>query len=372
MITSSVCITRYDNKIVSWLDVNSKMEQLAITDTQTDIVNNIYIGKIKHIVKNINACFVEFQKGVLGFLSINDILPEYTIKEGVDIPVQVVKEASKNKEAVLTTRLSLSGIYSIVEYGSSNISVSKKITGDKRQSLKSIFESPKYGVIIRTNSNFATNISDISDEVDNLTLCMDDIIDKSHTREQFSLLYQSDPQYLRFIKGLPVNSYERIITDMEDIYQSLVSLGATLYTDDYSFSKLYSLETKIEELLSKRIWLKSGSNIIIDYTEAMTVIDVNSAKNLSKKEQEENILNLNKEAAFEISRQLRLRNISGIIIIDFINMHKEENIQELIKYIKDQFLKDNVRCEYVDITKLGLIEVVRKKIKPPIYEILNK
>ena len=118
--------------------------------------------------------------------------------------------------------------------------------------------------------------------------------------------------------------------------------------------------------------MKSGGNILIEHTEALTVIDVNSAKNISGKEREANILQINKEAAYQIARQLRLRNISGIIIVDFINMQKEASKQELIDYIKTQLITDPVRCDYVDMTSLGLVEIVRRKIKPPIYEILGK
>lgn len=373
MINKTVCITEYNNQIISWLDVNSKMELLSVTDNEKDIVSNIYVGKIKHVVKNIQACFVEFMPDTLGFLSFNDILPEIKIYEGNDIIVQVVKEASKNKEAVLTTKLSISGDYSVVELGEGTISVSRKISGDIRSSLKTIVEGlTNYNVIVRTNASFLDDYDVLKDEILHLSDSLDNIVAKGTTRESKTLIYKSSSEYLNFIKGLPKDSYERILTDKPLIAEELCSYNCELYKDDYPLSKLYSLETKLQEVLSRYIWLKSGANIVIDTTEAMTVIDVNSGKNLSNKDRETNVLALNKEATVEICRQMRLRNISGIIIVDYINMSSAENQQELMDYLKDNLKKDTVRSDFVDITKLGLIEIVRKKIKPPINELLHK
>lgn len=371
MIRSTICITEYNNKIITWLDTDSKMEALSVTDPDKDINKNIYVGIVKHVVKNINACFVEFQPGKLGFLSFNDIRADMKIVEGSNICVQVIKEASKNKEAVLTTKLSISGMYSVVEYSDNGISISKKINGELRGELKNLLSDTKYSAIVRTNAGTLSDFNILKEEVKSLTEKLDSIIAKAETRDTYSLVYSGDPEYINFIKSIPVNKYDRILTDINSVYDSLANWECELYTDDYPLAKLYSLSTKLEEILSKRCWLKSGSNIVIDYTEALTVIDVNSAKNISKKDREDNILKLNKEAAIEICRQLRLRNISGIIIIDFINMSSKEHEEELINYVKELLLGDLVRCDFVDMTKLGLMELVRTKIKPPIYEILK-
>lgn len=372
MIKSTICITEYNDQIISWLDTDSKMEALAVTDTSRDINKNIYVGRVKHVVKNINACFVEFAPDTLGFLSFNDVREDLRIVEGALIPVQIVKEASKNKEAVLTTKFSLTGIYSVVELSNSGISISKKISGDLRGTFKSLLGDCKYSIIVRTNAGTLEDYNILKDEINNLTAKIDEILKKASTRDAYTLLYRGEPEYVNFIKSIPKAGYDRILTDNIEVFETLQPFGCELYKDDYSLSKLYSLNTKMEEILAKRIWLKSGSNIVIDYTEALTVIDVNSAKNMSNKDKEANVLKLNKEAAKEICRQLRLRNISGMIIIDFINMSNKENEEELIAYIKDLTLKDTVRCDFVDITKLGLVEMVRKKIKPPIYEIMNR
>lgn len=372
MINSSICITEYNNQIISWLDINSKIEQLAISNAEKDINGNIYVGKIKHIVKNINAAFVEFLPETLGFLSLSDTPVNLRLYEGDDIVVQVVKEAAKGKEAVLTMNLSLQGEYCVIESGSTTISISKKISGEKRALLRdSLVGLSQYGIIVRTKADYIDNYDPLKQEIKTLSQKLSDIIDTSKTRISKSLIYKNEPSYKSFVKSLNSNSYERIITDIESVCDDLQDYNCQLYRDDYSLAKLYCLETKINEILSKNIWLKSGANIVIDVTEAMTVIDVNSAKNLSNKDREKNILDLNLEATTEICRQIRLRNLSGIIIIDYINMHNKENEEVLIAHLKKLLSNDSIRTDYIDITKLGLVEIVRKKIKPPIYELIQ-
>lgn len=372
MINSSVCITKYKGFDVAWLDVESKMQLLSVSDPDNDIVGSIYVGVVKHVMKNLNACFVEFLPDTLGFLSFNDADKNIRIVEGGLIPVQIVKEASKNKEAVLTMNLSLNGRYSIVENSNEGLCISKKITGDDRERIRTCVNCDnKYSIIVRTNFKNSFDFDALNSEINSLSQQLGTILDIWPKRAKYSCLYNAEPEYVRFIKGLPEASYERIITDDTAIYNSLSAYRPVLYDDEYSFIKLYSLQTKIEELLSKQIWLKGGGNIVIEYTEAMTVIDVNSAKNVSKKDRETLILKTNTEAALEIARQIRLRNISGIIVIDFINMSLKDNENELIKILKNELLKDNVRCDFVEFTKLGLMHIVRRKIKAPVYEILN-
>ncbi|MBO4846139.1 MAG: ribonuclease E/G [Lachnospiraceae bacterium] len=374
MIRSTVCITEYKNDFVAWLDVDSKMERLSVTVPDSDITGNIYVGRIKHVVKNLKACFVEFKEDTLGFLSFNDINDDIRPVEGTELIVQVVKEASKNKEAVLTSKPSISGIYCAVTLEKPSVNISRKITGDMRASLReAIPKDDECSVTIRTNALYAKEPALIEDEAKRLYEKLKKLKEVSETRKAPSLIYKKEPEYINFIKGLPLESYERILTDIPEVFENIKEYGnAVLYSDDYPLAKLYSLDTKLEEIMSERIWLKCGGNIVIQYTEAMTVIDVNSAKNISGKDRDENILLINREAAEQIARQLRLRNISGIIIVDFINMHTDEAKNELIEHIKSLLLTDPVRCDYVDMTSLGLVEIVRKKIKPPIYEILRQ
>lgn len=369
MINSSVCITKYRGLDIAWLDTDSKMQLLSVSDESKDIVGDIYVGVVKHVMKNLNACFVEFLEDKLGFLSFNDVYDDFRIVEGQNVVVQVVKEASKNKEAVLTMKFGLAGNYCIVEKSNTGLSISRKITGDKRGYIReSLSYNSHYSVIVRTNAELLEDLTILENEIKSLSEMLSEIEANASTRTKYTRVYKALPEYVRFIKGLDKRLYQRVITDNEEMFANLKDIDAVFYNDDYSFAKLHSLETKLNEILGKCIWLKGGGNIFIEYTEAMTVIDVNSAKNVSNKDREAVILKTNIEAAMEIARQIRLRNISGIIVIDFINMKETENINILIDTVKKSIKEDTVRCDFVEYTKLGLVHLVRRKIKPPVYE----
>ena len=141
-----------------------------------------------------------------------------------------------------------------------------------------------------------------------------------------------------------------------------------LYTDDFPLTALYHLETILSQALSKTVWLKSGGNLVIEPTEALTVIDVNTAKSVSKKTSEETYLKTNLEAAGEIAVQLRLRNLSGIMIVDFIDMKEEESRKTLLAALRRAVTADPVKTVLVDMTPLGLVELTRKKIRRPLHE----
>ncbi len=180
------------------------------------------------------------------------------------------------------------------------------------------------------------------------------------------------------MKGIPISSYEEIVTEDSGIYEELQKLFPAeklrLYTDaSYPLEKLYSISTHLKEALSEKVWLKNGGYLIIQKTEAMTVIDVNSGKGSEKKGncKEDMVFAMNCEAAAEIARQLRLRNHSGIIVVDFINMEEEMHKQQLLTRF-DQFLKaDRLPSRVIDLTPLGIVEVTRKKFNKPLKEMLD-
>ena len=187
------------------------------------------------------------------------------------------------------------------------------------------------------------------------------------------LIHSSSYNYSNEIEDIVLkNKYDsfKVITDKEDIYEELRTRieGRFLYFYDdemVSLEKLYSLETRLEKGFNRTVYLKSGGSIVVEPTEALTVFDVNTGKLIKGKNVEATFLKINKEAAKEIVRIIRLRNFSGIIIIDFINMKDNNKISELISYLKNELSKDEVVVKYVDITALGLVEITRKKILSP-------
>lgn len=386
MINANIVITEYKNRICALGFKQNQLEELHV-DTQESLLNSIYLAKVKNISKNINAAFVELFDGQMAFLPLDDTLncPFITsadgrLREGDDIPVQIIKEAVKTKDPVVTTKLSISGAYCVVSLDKrkGGFQFSKKLSAGKKEALKETlteFVVPAdYAVVIRTGAEQLDSYMELKAELTTLISAMDEIVLKAKTRTCFSLIYQGIPSYIEYLHHIADTDYEEVVTNIQVVYEALQAsykgnMPIRLYIDDFPLSKLYSIETKMEELFAKKVHLKSGANLIIEYTEAMTVIDVNSAKCITKKDKDSMIYKINLEAAQEIARQLKLRNLSGIIIVDFINMENEEYQDELIQELKKLLKQDPVTCNYVDITALGLVEITRKKVQKPVYEV---
>ena len=387
MIQSNVVITEYKNRICTILFQDNVMQEIHV-EADESILSAIFMAKVKNISKNINAAFVELFDGQMAFLPLEDVkdcsfLPstDGRLREGDEIPVQVIKEAVKTKDPVVTTKLSVNGAYAVVSLDKkkSGFRFSRKLSADKKHELRdalSGIELPAdYAYVVRTGAGELTDFSVLFKELHYLISQMDEILLRAKTRTCFSCIYQGAPSYIDFLHHISNIDYEEIVTDIPNVYEALQvhykgNKAIRLYQDTFPLKKLYSIETKMEELFSEKIYLKSGGTIFIEYTEAMTVIDVNTGKCISKKDKDTLNYQINLEAADMIARQLRLRNISGIIIVDFINMEREEYKAKLIQELKKLLKKDSVSCNYVDITGLGLVEITRKKVQKPIYEIL--
>jgi len=389
MTNANIVITEYKNRICALGFKQNQLEELHV-DTKESLLNSIYIAKVKNISKNINAAFVELFDGQMAFLPLDDAMNcpyinsfDGRLREGDEIPVQVIKEAVKTKDPVVTTKLSISGAYAVVSLDKrkGGFHFSKKLSVSKKDSLKKTltdFTLPAdYAVVIRTGTEHLNDYETLKSELTMLISFMDDIILKAKTRTCFSCIYQGIPSYIEYLHHIADTEYEEIVTDNQAIYEALQTLykgnlKIRFYNDAFPLIKLYSVESKMEELFAKKVHLKSGANLIIEYTEAMTVIDINTAKCNTKKDKDSLNYKINLEAAQEIARQLRLRNLSGIIVVDFINMENEQYQIELILELKKLLKQDSVPCNYVDITALGLVEITRKKVQKPIYEVFAR
>ena len=223
---------------------------------------------------------------------------------------------------------------------------------------------------------------DILKEFSRLKLELEQLLSEARYRTCFSCLKQSEPEYMRTIQNTRYEQLEEIITDIPEIYEQiqefqkedalLRNISLTLYEDSMlSLSSLYNVSKQIERALDKRVWLPSGGYLVIEPTEALTVIDVNTGKDVNKRKKQEHFLKVNKEAARMAAKQLRLRNLSGIIIIDFIDMKQEEDRKELLSYLKKEVQLDPVPVQVVDMTKLELVELTRKKVSKNLKEQLT-
>lgn len=354
-------------------------------------IGTITIGKIKNIVENIKAAFVEYLPGELGFLPLDE-LPRTQGKRACqeqEIVVQIKKEAIKSKQPVLTTNLSISGKYAVVTSGRPGISYSGKLSDASKKKIKSFFsesieiDNKSTGIIIRTGAGTLADYRPLSEEIASLQQKLSSVKGAAQSRTCYSVLYREQPDYLRSLRDFPEGMIEEVITDdlllfteIEAFCQENPSFclpPVRLYNDPlYSLSKLYSVDTRLKEAQANKVWLKSGGYLIIEPTEALTVIDVNTGKFAEKKTTEETFYKMNLEAAEEIALQLRLRNLSGILIVDFINMRSEDNQRALLDAFKRHLMKDRIKTSIPQMTSLGLVEFTRKKTISPLAKQLEE
>ena len=382
-------VTHYDNKILQAVIQDGKVTDLNLSEGST-VLGNIYVGKVANIVNNINACFVDYGDRLPCYYSLddNDIIyadgREHTkLRIGDEIVVQISRDAVKTKNPVGSSELTLRGDYCVVHTGE-QIGVSNKISSRKlRDELKDIARNTLpagIGCIIRTNAVDA-DPELIKRELNELGGRLTQILKAAATRKCFSCLYRNPPEYIENITFMGSNKLDSLVTDDEEIFHVFEdyiekkqpgTIDLTLHTDtECPLTAIYNLNKEVEGALKERVWLKSGAYLIIQQTEAMVVVDVNTGKAISGRDMEQHMRKVNTEAAIETCRQLRLRNLSGIVVIDFINMKNPDDILRIRDTLIRELADDPVPAKFVDITKLGLIELTRKKLKRPLHEMVK-
>lgn len=356
---------------------------------EKSILNNIYIGKVKNLVPNIEAAFIEIEKGYECYYSLTDNKNPIFINKknnnkitiGDEIIVQVAKENIKTKQPVLTSNITLTGKYVVVSAGDKKLGISNKLSLKERQRVKELFAEQldgEFGIIARTNIKNAAE-EDVLSEVQNLKNKLAHLIHHAKHRTCYSVLYEGDDNYISILKGLYEESLEQIVTDEKEIYQNIhtyltnqnmdVNRYLLFYEDSLlPLYKLKNLESEIKNATQERIWLKSGAYLVIQPTEAFTVVDINTGKFTGKKNTQETFLKINLEAAKEIARQLRIRNISGIVVIDFIDLEKVDAKKQLMEEFDKILKKDPITTHLVGMSQLNLVELTRKKVRKSLRE----
>lgn len=408
---NKLVVTAWKNGLLTAVLSSGRCRELHVEPMETQsLLGNIYIGKVKHIVKNIDAAFVDLGGGRTGYYSLAEnrrhlvtedlrrnggkLSPDSAsvhersgrpLREGDEIIVQVARDAVKTKDPVLTSSLNFTGKYAVLTLGKVQIGFSSKIKDAAwKEALRPRLETlrePSFGIIVRTNA-YGIGRDALEDEIQKLKKQMEDLLARGACRTCYSLLTAAKRHYLRSLQDARTGSLEAIVTDVPECYEEMQAYLSryrsedlpllSLYTDEsLSLTKLYRLETAMEEASGKRVWLKSGGYLVIEPTEALTVIDVNTGKYAGKKNPEETILKINLEAARETARQLTLRNLSGIILVDFIDMTSEAHRQNLLSVLRGELEQDPVKTVLVDMTKLGLVEITRKKVERPLREMLR-
>ncbi|MGI6113551.1 MAG: Rne/Rng family ribonuclease [Mahellales bacterium] len=371
-------------------------------------VGNIYQGKIENILPGMQAAFINIGLDKNAFLYKGDInidkslleledaddcvaekLKEISIsdviKQGQHITVQVIKDAIGTKGPRVTTHITLPGRYLVLMPTVNYVGVSRRIDDEnERARLRGIIEDIKpenMGIIVRTAAE-GKDDKRLREDLDCLLKVWKKINKRAGTGKVPKLIYKEESLIYRIIRDLFTDDIDKLIINDEKeckkILEIMDVIGPALkdkvfhYQRDIDIFDYYQIESKIEKALNKKVWLKCGGYIVIDQTEALTSIDVNTGKFVGTVNLEDTVLKANMEAAEEIAKQLRLRNIGGIIIIDFIDMDSDQDKERVIDYLRQALKKDKTKTSVLGFTALGLVEMTRKKVSPRLSSILQK
>lgn len=391
---NKLIITKWQGGILTALISGKRAVTLNLEPVvNTSKLNNIYIGKVKNIVRNIGAAFVEYGDGQMGYYSMTenrhhifaDRKPHEGLRAGDEIVVQVVKDSVKTKAPVLSCYLNFTGKYSVLTVGKPSVGFSGKLTdaalkADLKGRIAEVKDS-SFGVIVRTNAQYAAPEAVLA-ELERLKSRYTELLEQAPYRTCYSLLLGAPAAFITSIRDSYSSELSELVTDVPELYTQMKEylewyqpedLDKLRFYEDEAFplAKLYSLDTAAAQALGRKVWLKSGGYLVIEPTEALVVIDVNTGKYSGRKNLRDTILKINQEAAEEIAYQIRLRNLSGIIIVDFIDMEEREDRELLMGTLEKAVAPDPVKTTVVGISKLNLVEMTRKKIRRPFYEQLS-
>ncbi len=390
-------INSYENRIA--IKENNILKEIFIErDNQKRIVGNIYKGKIIRVLPGMQAAFVDIGLDKAGFLHLSEVLPlekEETpdngniklnklnkedihkwLREGQEVLVQIVKESIGNKGAKLTSHLSVSSRFMVFLPDLDHVGVSLKISNDEEKSrllnnMQKIMnsENPR-GYILRTAAEGAS-LEELDADVKFLNNLWQDIIDTASTILKPGVVYEDFNLVIKTINIFANNKVNKILVDNIDTYSEICHFAdkyipglrgrIELYKKDNIFEE-FSIDKEIDKALEKNVYLKSGGYLIIEQTEAMITIDINTGAFTGSKNLEETIFKTNLEATKEIARQLRLRNLGGIIIIDFIDMMDNSHKEQVLEALKKELESDKAKTNVNDISSLGLVEMTRKRV----------
>lgn len=347
------------------------VEQYTID--KENIEGNIYLGVIKNIVPGLKATFVDIGQSKNAFIHFED-LGKGEIKVNESILVQVQKNAIKQKGAKLTSNIKLTGRYIVLMPRTDFISVSRKIADEsKREELKEMakkYLSKNCGAIIRTNCTLATE-QEIKQDIQMLLKKWENIkiIAKQKAKSVPCVIEEENSIVKSVILSTVDSNLNTVVTNNEEYNKEILDFLKTYNLEnkinveyDNNVFQKYTIEKELQSLKNNKVWLNCGGQIVIDKTEALTAIDVNSGKCIGKNNLEETTLKVNIEAGKEIAKQIRLRDIGGIIIVDFIDMESETSKQKLLNCIEEETKKDRAKVQIEGFSKLNLLELTRKQL----------
>ena len=390
-----VNVDKQRNKTIVVVENGRLVEKYQENDGAERLEGNIYIGKVQNVLLGMQAAFVDIGKEKNTFIHIRDVMPKasnetgnkneplnkYNIKDYIrtemPILVQVKKDSTSKKGARVSTHMNISGRYIVLMPNSEFITVSKKIEDIKEKNrLLNIVKPivPKgYGIIIRTSAE-GKNETEIKEDLDKLIKKWQNILEKyNNFKKQKTfipkIIYKNQGIIEKLILDLVDKELTRIIANDETTYAEIEKDIKNMQLDSdiklelkkgETVLDIYDLETQLEKADNRKVWLKCGGFITIDKTEALTAIDVNSGKYVGTKDLAKTIFTVNKEATVEIAKQVRLRDIGGIIIIDYIDMENKDDKEKILKELEENLKKDRSKTQVIGFTPLDLLEITRK------------
>lgn len=398
-----VIINRREDKssIVALLEDGNLIEKYDNSEADNILEGNIYCGRVVNVLPGMQAAFVDIGEDKNAFIHIKDIIPKVSsqtgnkeetfdkydiksyVKQDTPILVQVKKDEENQKGAKISKHISLTGRLSVLMINVDFITISQKIDDNEEKArLKKIATqilqehsvNKKCGLILRTAAEGKSR-EEIEKDVTDLLKLWEEIksqyIKISKTNKP-QLIYKNYDIISKFLTSILETDIDRIIVNKKSLYNSILKYMQEInrkdieliLNDTEDLMNINNLQKQIDKISERKIWLKCGGFITIDKTEALTAIDINSGKFIGKKSytKADTIFIVNKQATLEIAKQLRLRNISGIIIIDYINMETDEEIKEIEKLLENELKKDRSKTQIVGFTKLNLLEMTRKRI----------
>jgi len=385
---------------VAWVENGVLQEVWVERASNRGLVGNIYIGKVERVLPGMQAAFIQIGLDRTAFLHVSDICKK-SIGQGVEedcddiakflhagqkVMVQVVKDPIGTKGARLTMQVTIPSRMLVFMPNENMVGVSQKIDSDEervrlRETIKSIPEvlNDEGGYIVRTVAEGA-DFHEIRADLMYLKTLWQVIQEKTKQVKEYGLVYEDLPLFLHILRDAPVDKIEKVRVDSTETYQKMSFFAESyvmglkekigLYQGDRPIFDLYNVEEEIQLALEKRVPLKSGGYLIIDQTEALTTIDVNTGGFVGHKNLEETIFKTNLEATQAIARQLRLRNLGGIIILDLIDMDSQGHRQSVYNALLKELARDRVKTSVSEISHLGLIEMTRKRTRESLERIL--
>ncbi|MDQ5815420.1 MAG: Rne/Rng family ribonuclease [Actinomycetota bacterium] len=380
-----------DGSQIAVLEASNIVEHYVTREQDRSIVGNVYLGRVQNVLPGMEASFVDIGEGRNGVLYAGEVgiagdegdeTPriETVLKPGQPILVQVTKDPMRAKGARLTALVSIAGRHLVLVPKARSLGVSRRLSDAERERLRDLAQAlrpPEHGLIVRTAAEGVSN-EDLERDLKRLLDTWTEIDQRAGCAKAPALVYQEPELELRVIRDLFNRDVVSCVVDDAELESKLRTYVRStspdldhrleLYAGALPIFEHYRVTEQIRKSLDRRVWLPSGGHIVIDRTEAMTVVDVNTGKFVGKSNLEATVFKTNTEAALEVARQLRVRDIGGIIVIDFIDMEDVGNRDVVIRAFRKELEQDRSRTQVFDISPLGLVQMTRKNVSTGIVE----